>query len=256
MRGELVLSISTLLGFLLTLIRVSGVFIFTPLPGITSLLSPARVILSLGITLTLFPEWPRIAAAPPAGLFAMWILTEAALGIGIGLTVAFLAESFGVAAQLMGLQAGYGFASTIDPDTQANSTVLIVFSQIAAGLLFFATGFDRDILRVFARSLETWPPGAFALTRGAAEQILAMGSNMIASGLRLALPVIALLAMVDLSLALLGRVNSQLHLIHIAFPVKMLTAMALLTALAMLMPTLYRAGMSASFGAMRGLIAR
>ena len=42
MHGELVLSISTLLGFLLTLIRVGGVFIFVPLPGINNVLSPSK----------------------------------------------------------------------------------------------------------------------------------------------------------------------------------------------------------------------
>src|SRR5580658_9690922 len=255
MRGELVLSISTLLGFLLTLVRVSGVFIFVPLPGINSVLSPARVMLSMGITLALFPEWPRIAAAPSAGLFFWWIMAEAALGLGIGLTVAFVSESLGIGAQLMGVPAGFGFAATIDPNTQADSTVLVIFSQLAAGLLFFATGIDRDILRVFARSLETWPAGTFVLSRGAAEQVLSLGSNMIATGFRLALPMIAVLMMVDISLALLGRINSQLHLTAIAFPIKMIIGLALLSWLTLLLPTLFRSGMNTSFIAMRGLIA-
>jgi len=255
MRGELVLSISTLLGFLLTLIRVGGVFVFVPLPGVTAVLSPVRIILSLGITIALFPEWPRIAAVPSAGLFLLWIMVEAGLGIGVGLTVAFIGESLSVGAQILGLQAGYGFASTIDPNTQADSGVLVVFSQLAAGLLFFATGIDREVLRVFARSLEIWPAGTFVLTRGAAEQVLSLGSNMIGTGLRLALPMIAILAMVDISLALLGRVNAQLHLITIAFPIKMMIGLTLLSWLALLLPALYRAGITTSFTAIRGLLA-
>ena len=220
MRGELVLSISTLLGFLLTLIRVGGVFIFVPIPGINDLLSPARVILSLGITIALFPEWPQVAAVPSAGLFVMWVLIEAGLGLGIGLTIAFVTESLRVGAQMLGLPAGFGFAATIDPSTQADSTVLIVFTQLAAGLLFFTTGIDHDVLRVFAHSLETWPAGTFVLTRGAALQVVFLGSNMISTGFRLALPVIAILMMVDISLALLGRINAQLHLATVAFPSK------------------------------------
>jgi flagellar biosynthetic protein FliR len=254
MRGELVVSISTLLGFLLTLVRVSGVFIFVPLPGINSVLSPARVMLSMGITLALFPEWPRIAAAPSAGLFFWWIMAEAALGLGIGLTVAFVSESLGIGAQLMGVPAGFGFAATIDPNTQADSTVLVIFSQLASGLLFFATGIDRDVLRVFARSLETWPAGTFELTRGAAEQVLSLGANMISTGFRLALPMIAVLMMVDISLALLGRINAQLHLASIAFPLKMMIGIVLLGWLTLLLPTLFRTGMNASFNAMRVLI--
>jgi flagellar biosynthetic protein FliR len=256
MRGELVFSVSTLLGFLLTLIRVGGVFVFVPLPGITSVLSPVRVILSVGIAIALFPQWPQIAATPSAGLFLMWVIVEAGLGAGIGLTVAFIGESLAVGAQVMGLQAGYGFATTIDPNTQADSTVLVIFSQLAAGLLFFATGLDREVIRIFAHSLETLPAGAFVLTRGAAGQVLSVGSTMFSTGLRLALPVIAILIMVDISLALLGRVNSQLQLLSIAFPVKMMIGLAMLGWLALLLPALYRAGMSASFTAIRVLIAR
>jgi len=256
MRGELVFSVSTLLGFLLTLIRVGGVFVFVPLPGITSVLSPARIILSLGIAISLYPEWPRVAATPSAGLFFLWVMVEAGLGVGIGLTVAFIGESLAVGAQVMGLQAGYGFATTIDPNTQADSTVLVIFSQLAAGLLFFATGIDREVVRIFARSLETCPAGAFVLTRGAAEQVLAVGSTMFSTGLRLALPMIVILVMVDISLALLGRVNSQLQLLTIAFPVKMMIGLALLGWLALLLPALFRAGIGASFTVVRGLIAR
>jgi flagellar biosynthetic protein FliR len=256
MRGELVLSVSTLLGFLLTLVRVGGVFVFVPLPGITSVLSPVRVVLSLGITIALFNEWPKIQAAPSAGLLLLWIMVEAALGIGIGLTVAFIGESFAIGAQMMGLQAGYGFATTIDPNTQADSTVLVIFAQLAAGLLFFATGIDREVLRAFARSLETWPAGTFVLTRGVAQQVLFAGSAMFSTGLRLALPMIAIMVMIDISLALLGRVNAQLQLITIAFPVKMMVALTMLGWLAILLPTLFRAGMDTSFGVIRGLIAR
>ena len=43
--------------------------------------------------------------------------------------------------------------------------------------------------------------------------------------LRLALPVVALLLMVDVALALLGRLNQQLQLLALAFPAKMLTAL-------------------------------
>jgi|SRR5271157_3781640 len=256
MHGETALSTGVLLGFLLTLVRVSGVFLFVPLPGVNSALSPARVMLSLGMTVALFPEWPQVSNAPSAGLFALWILVEAALGIGIGLAVAFISESLLVGAQAMGFQAGYGFATTIDPSSQADSTVLVLFAQLAAGLLFFATGLDREILRVFARSLEIYPAGSFVLTRGAAGQVLSVGSAMFSTGLRLALPMIAVLAMVDISLALLGRVNAQLQLLTIAFPVKMMVGLMLLGWLALLLPVLFRAGTGPAFVAARGLLAR
>jgi flagellar biosynthetic protein FliR len=189
-------------------------------------------------------------------LLAFWIASEAALGLGIGLAVAFAIEAFVVGAQVISLQAGYSFASTFDPSTQADSGVLIVFAQIAAALLFFTMGLDREVLRIFARSLETVPAGTFLLTRGAGQSLIAAGSTIFSTGLRLALPVIAVMIMTDISLALLGRVNSQLHLLALAFPVKMIVGLCILGWLATLLPALLRGGSGVAFIAARALIAR
>jgi flagellar biosynthetic protein FliR len=256
MGGELVFSTATLLGFLLTLARVAGVFVFVPMPGIGAVINPARVILSFGITIALFPLWPQITAYPSAGALVMWLMVEAALGIGIGLAVAFVSEAFAMGAQAMSMQAGYAFASTFDPNTQADSGVVVVLMQIVTGLLFFCTGLDREVIRVFARSLETYPAGSFVLSRGAAAQVLSLGSTIFSTGLRLALPIIAVMVMIDISLALLGRVNAQLHLTVVAFPVKMLMFLTLVGWLAMLFPVLYRAESGAALTMARGLIAR
>jgi len=104
--------------------------------------------------------------------------------------------------------------------------------------------------------METYPAGSFVLTRGAATQILTFGSTIFSTGLRLALPIIAVMVMIDISIALLGRVNAQLHLTVVAFPVKMLMLLTLLGWLALLFPVLYRAQSGAALTMARGLIAR
>ena len=255
MGGDGLLSASTMLSFFLTIVRVSGVFVFVPLPGLRSAVDPARIVLVLGLTLALFPVWPHPRGDPGVGVFAAWLSAEAALGIGIGLAVAFAVEAFGVGAQMIGLQAGYSFASTVDPSTQADSTALIVLAQTTAAALFFAMGLDLEVVRIFARSLETCPPGSFVLARGAVEPILLAGSTMFSTGLRLALPVLAVMAMVDISLALLGRVNSQLQLLSIAFPVKMFAGLSILGWICVLLPALLRGASAAGFAAIRSLLA-
>lgn len=245
--------ISAVVAFLLTAVRVAGIFVFVPIPGLKSTVDPARVILILGITIALFPVWPHPPADPSAGLFALWILSEAALGIGIGLTVSFAIEAFVVGAQIIGLQAGYSFASTIDPATQADSTVLVALAQTFATILFFASGLDREILKIFAASLTAFPPGTFSLSAAGAHAVLQAGSTMFTTGLRLALPIMAVMVMVDVSLALLGRVNSQLHLLTIAFPVKMLLGVGLLAWMAVLLPAMLRGSATAAFSAVRAL---
>jgi len=230
-----------LLSFLLVLARISSFFAFIPLPGGKNGPVAARIVLSLGFTLALYPQWPALAGETSMGWIAASVAGEAALGMTVGLAVACLAEALLMTAQIIGLQAGYGYASTIDPTTQADATVLLLLAQLIAGLLFFSLGFDREILRVFARSLESHPPGSFAVTQPAAKAITGLMSGIFSAGLRLALPVVALLALVDLALALVGRVHSQLQLVMLAFPAKMLVALGMLAALAVFFPRLYGA---------------
>jgi flagellar biosynthetic protein FliR len=244
-------SVSTLLGFLLTLMRIGGVFVFVPVPGFKSAVDAARIAAIGSITIALFPVWPHPSADASSGLFVLWMMSEAALGIGVGLAVAFALEAFSMGAQMIGLQAGYSFASTVDPATQADSTVLIVLAQTAAALIFFASGLDREILRIFAQSMVTYPPGTFVVTKKVTDAVLVAGTTMFSTGLRLALPIVAAMLMVDVALALLGRINSQLQLITIAFPVKMVLSLVLLGWLVALFPAMMRGGATVALQAAR-----
>jgi flagellar biosynthetic protein FliR len=58
--------------------------------------------------------------------------------------------------------------------------------------------------------------------------------------LRLALPVIGLLLFVDLVLGVLGRVNSQMQVISLSFPVKMVVSIVMLASLLTVFPLLYK----------------
>ncbi len=237
MGTDLKLEIGTLYAFLLVLARVSGVFVFVPLPGINAGPGIIRVALSTSITLALLPLWPVIPSAGLGfGTLVGWLLAEAGLGIGVGIAVAFLAEIFQMGTQIISLQAGYSFASTIDPASGADSSVLLSIAQTAAGLLFFASGLDRQILLAFAQSLRAHPPGQVVLSTSMLNQVVQAGSAMFSTGLRLVLPLLALLLIVDISLALLARLNSQLQLIALAFPIKMLVTLGLLAWLVLVFP--------------------
>jgi len=240
MRNSLGISASTLIGFLLVLCRVSGIFAFLPIPGLRSGADSARVFAVLAITISLYPLWPITAHMEQnIGALTASIASEAVFGITVGLGVAFVMELLSMAAQVAGLQAGFGFASTIDPNSQSDSSVLLVAAQTLAGLLFLASGLDREVIRIFAASLEKFPPGQFVLSASIAEAIVKLGGGIFSLGVRLALPVIALLGLVDLALALLGRLNAQLQLISLAFPVKMLAAMILFAWIAAIEPRIF-----------------
>ena len=242
MHADLAVPASTLIGFVLVLSRMVGVFVFVPMPIKEAGPGVPRVVFAVASALALFPRWPVIQAQNlTLGTMVAWLVSEAAMGTAIGLMVSFITEWLTFGAQVLGLQAGYGYASIVDPTTQADSDVLPVMAQITAGLLFFSTGLHRYVIGAFADSLDRYPPGQFAITRDLAGTVVRLASNVFSVGLRLALPVIGLLLMTEIALALLGRINSQLHVGMQAFPAKMLLTLVTLASVLVIAPALYQA---------------
>src|SRR5690349_7431703 len=116
MHGEVAVPLAPLMGFLFVLARVAGILLCVPLPGMRKGPETSRIVLALAVTVALYPHWPRVDASPSVGLLAAALGGEAALGVTIGVVVAFLEESFAVAAQAVGLQAGFSYAAMINPD--------------------------------------------------------------------------------------------------------------------------------------------
>src|SRR5205823_6530082 len=131
MHVDAALRVSTIYAFALVLARISGVFIFLPIPGLTAGPAISRVVLSLVVTFSLFPRWPETLTAPAnIAVFVGWLIAEVGFGLSIGIAVSFIMETFFMASQLINVQAGFSYASTVDPTTQADSTVLIVMAQL------------------------------------------------------------------------------------------------------------------------------
>ncbi|MBV8845585.1 MAG: flagellar biosynthetic protein FliR [Bryobacterales bacterium] len=235
-------STGILYAFLLVLARVAGLIAFLPIPGFRAAPDTVRIVLALAITLALFPVWPVLPNTfPSIGQLAMWAFSEAGLGLLAGLAVSFLTEGFQIAAQVAGLHAGYGYASTIDPNSEADSTVLQVMASLSTALLFFTTGLDHELIRVLAASFARFPAGTWAPAAAGLDGVIRLGSAMLSTGLRLAFPILALLLLIDLALALVGRVQQQLQLLSVAFPGKMAVALAMMAALAPAAPKVFTA---------------
>jgi flagellar biosynthetic protein FliR len=240
MHASLQIPVAAILGFVLVLARIMGVFVFLPLPGKEAGPSLPRVVLAFATSLALLPQWPGLAQTDlTPGLVIFWLISELGLGLTIGLLVGFLAEALIVGAHILGLQAGYAYASVIDPTTQADSDVLQVLAQMTGGLLFFTTGLDHSAIRAFVQSIHSFPPGQFLLTQDLVLSVVSVSANVFSLGLRLAMPVVALLLMTEIALALLAKLSPQLQTGHNSAPIKMLLALLMLVSIFRVIPQLY-----------------
>jgi len=169
--------------------------------------------------------------------------------------VSFIAEGFQMGAQIISLQAGFTFATTIDPTSGADSAVMLTVAQLTSGLLFFATGLDRQILLAFAQSLSTQAPGHISIPASLVTRLIQTGSAIFTTGLRLVLPLLSLLLMVEISMALLARLNSQLQIMRLSMPIKMLLSLALFSWLLLIFPKVFTQSAGQAMQLVRSLLA-
>jgi flagellar biosynthesis protein FliR len=255
MHADSLFTYATLFGFLFTLARISCVFAFLPLGAFRAAPEASKIVLALAFTVILWPEWKgTVSNDATIGRILAGVAGEASLGLAIGMAVALVLEVFQVAAQVVSLQAGFGFASTIDPNSGADSTVLLTLSQITAGLLFFATGADRMLVRALADSMRLCPPESFTIHRGWAEALVRFAGSIFSNGLRLAAPVIALLLLADGSLAVLGRIQTQIHLVSLTMPIKLGAAMLLVASTLVFQPRVFQSLMDNAIRLIEGML--
>lgn len=241
-----------LLAFLLVLARVAGVFALAPLPG-TRLVPPtAKIVLSLLLAGLLAPL-ARVGSldAPGWTTLAVWAVREAGFGLAVALALQLLNEMLGLAAQLLGFQAGYSYINAVDPSTQVDATILNILLTLVGGLLFFAFDLHLHVVRALALSWERFPVGEFRIEPQPALRLVRLGAAVFETAVRLAFPVVALLLLLDLALTLLSYVNARMQLLTLSFTVKILVALGSLYVILLLVPRLYHQLAGQVFGAIR-----
>lgn len=213
--------LSVIASFLLTMTRVGCALFLLPLPGFKDISRVPRIVLVLGITICLAPAWPKIDLnVYGGGQFLMAALGESTAGLLLGLAIAFLHEAFQLAAQAVSLQSGFSFASVFDPSSKADSSIFQVLTQFATGLLFFITDVHHHLIRLLGRSFDIYSTQNAVLATASLKTILTLASDMFTAGLKMGIPLVILLLLIELSLALLSRLHAQLQLMTLTFPVK------------------------------------
>lgn len=238
-------STAWVLAVTLLLVRWSALLAFVPIPGLRQYPVPVKAFLALTLTL-LFAPLAAISGdvswlGSPEALWTMagMVLSEAAFGLALGAALALLLDAFGLAAQILGFQAGYSYINMVDPTTQVDASILNVILALLSSLLFFVFDLHLYLVRALLVSLEEWPLGSFMTKPADAWMIIELGGAVIDTALRLAFPVVAVLLLIDLTLGLLNQVNSRLQLLTLAFPAKIVAALALLIPVVALGPRLF-----------------
>ena len=230
--------------------RVSGVMLFAPFLSNVAIPPRVKVMLAITMTVVLYPVFSRRVEAVPIGQWPLLLGTELLVGVAIGITTNLVFEAAQMAGQILSVQMGYSLVTILDPQTQVDTTVMSVFMQTMALLIFLGLDVHHWILRAIARSFEYLPPGSARPNAAFAAQVLHVGGSVLGVGIQIAAPVLVATIVADLLLGLLGKASPQMPLLFLGPAVKALFGLVLMSSAMRYWPDLFGRLFANSFGLM------
>jgi flagellar biosynthetic protein FliR len=196
--------------------------VFTAAPVFSSRVMPlrARVGLALLVALCAQPSLqgqPLVSFNGPQGLETL--VQQVGIGLAMGFSIRVVFASVELAGELVGLQMGLNFATFFDPTNNTQTSAVSRFYGHMTVLLFIVMNGHLLVLLAVVRSFDAFPVGASLMQMLAKVRLFDLGTDLFTSALWIALPMIAVLLLVNLTLGIVSRVAPQMNIFAIGFPV-------------------------------------
>lgn len=231
-----------ILTFFAVLVRYSVLFSILPFVGDHYVPAPVKILLSLSVTMALFPALISSGAVHP-GDAAIWgasasgivgtVAAESMTALVLGFTAKLAFEAVNFGGNLVGNFMGFGIASTYDPN-QASQTQVVAQVQMAlAMLLFLVLDGHHLMLRATLGSYSiVGVGGAELLSKGAnpafARQMIDLTGQVVRFGIQIAAPVAVALFGVNVAFGVLAKAMPQLNILVLSISVSALVGLAVM----------------------------
>ncbi len=207
-------------------LRVMAMFTSAPLFSMRVIPMRAKIGLAFFVALSAQPmlaNLPIISLTGPDALAA--VVQQVVVGLAIGFAVRLVFSSVELAGEIIGLQMGLNFASFFDPTSNARVSAVARFFGNMAMLLFVVINGHLVLLLAVVKSFDSFPVDGNFLQSLAKMRIYELGSSLFSSAIWIALPMIALLLFVNLTLGIISRVAPQMNIYAVGFPVTLTVGM-------------------------------
>lgn len=201
-------------------LRVLALFSVAPVFSMRAI--PMRVKIGLALLVAvcsqaLLVDQPVISVNGREALGA--VAQQVSVGLAIGFAVRLVFASVELAGEVIGLQMGLNFASFFDPASSAQVSAVGRFFGNMSLLLFIVINGHLVVLMAVVKSFERFPADGNFLQSLGQMRLYELGASLFASAFWIALPMIALLLFVNLTLGIISRVAPQMNIYAVGFPV-------------------------------------
>ena len=224
--GEL----STMIGiYFWPFTRIIGMIMVAPV--FSGSMVPPRIRVLVSVTLTLIiapliPTPPQISPLSMAGAFVT--IQQLIIGVAMGFALQLVFDALIIAGQAAAMSMGLGFATAIDPQRGVNVPVVSQFLMVMATLVFLAIDGHLMIIETLYSSFEILPISTTGIQPRGLDQLVSWGSQMFAGAVKIALPAMTALLIVNLGFGVISRAAPTLNLFAVGFPITMILGFIIL----------------------------
>ncbi|MFA4844917.1 MAG: flagellar biosynthetic protein FliR [Candidatus Margulisiibacteriota bacterium] len=219
----MILSLVQVEVFFFILARIAGVFIQAPIFSSRSFFTSAKVALVIWLTIVLWFVTPVTNHLPTSLVAFLFILiSEVAVGFLMGFICNILFVAIQAAGEFMDMQMGLSVAQALDPVFGSVISIIGRLTFFTALVVFLVMDGHHLLLAGLHQSFTTLPAGQLAnfASPGLAQQLIALGSTLWLTGIKLAAPIVLLIFLADFTFGIVSRVAPQVNVFMLGFQVK------------------------------------
>ncbi len=204
-------------------LRISALFLAAPILSAGSV--PVRVRVLMAVTTTalvtpMLPPLPELDPVGPAG--ALVAAQQVLVGTAMGFTLQLVFAAVVIAGQSVAMTMGLGFAMSVDPQNGVQVPVMSQLYTILATLIFLALDAHLKMIEYLVESFTLLPVGLSGWRHDFGLDVALLASQMFASSLLLALPVLTAVLLINIAFGVITRAAPQLNIFAVGFPVTIL----------------------------------
>lgn len=216
-------------GFLLLLLRFSGLFAFFPFFENQLVPVSVRGALSFFCTFMFFPLLPSMNYDLSLVEFIIAGVMEIMLGFVSGSILNFVFSAITFGGDLMSFSMGLTMASAYDLVSGAQKPIIAQTIAMLALVLVLTLDFHHGLFLLVSESFVHLPLGTFALSNRIIEYCVSAFVTMITVGFSMAFPIVAILLLADIIFGMIMKTNPQFNLLAIGFPIKIAIGLFVIT---------------------------
>lgn len=214
--------------FLAIGVRLSGLMLFAPFFGSQSIPPRIKAAVVLGTSVLFFPVLSPKLGHLDLSAWPGFAFTEFLIGAALGIATNLVFDAVQMAGQVVSTQMGFSLVNILDPQTQVDSTVMSVFHQTIAMLIFLRLDVHLWLLRAVGQSFILLPPGSIHLSSDFVLAVVRAAGAVFALGFQMAAPVLSATFLTDIVLGLMGKASPQAPMMLLGTPLKTLLGLSIL----------------------------